>query len=130
LPVRPSHEAHARSALADGSAARLLAASEFVKDDSRYRALLYTSAGTALVCLMELLWLRSADVPTVRMMAGWLFLPWLAAAVVNLALWHLLLSRGKRTPLKRLGFAVFWLASAAFAVAFAAMYGMLWFGWI
>jgi hypothetical protein len=101
-----------------------------VTDERRYRTLLHASAGTAVVCIVELLWLRGADFAAVRSLAPWLFLPWLAAAAVNLALWHAILTRGRGTFLNRLGFGAFWVTSAAFATAFAALYGLLLFGWV
>jgi hypothetical protein len=90
--------------------------------------LLSASAIAAIVCIAELLWLRSAEFAVTRPIAALLFLPWLAAAVINLSLWYWTLERGQPTFLTKLGYGVFWTTSGGFAVGFMVLYGLLLFG--
>ena len=100
-------------------------------DPNRRRRLLILGSGVAaLVCTGELLWLRSTRLVVTPVSVALLFLPWLAMAGVNLALWHWSLSNGKPSALNRIGVALFWVTSAAFAAMFSALYGALVFGWV
>lgn len=100
-------------------------------DSNRRRGWLVLSSGVAaVVCTGELLWLRSTRLVVTPMSVALLFLPWLAMAASNLALWHWSLSNGKRTALNKIGVALFWVTSAAFAAMFSALYGALVFGWV
>ena len=100
-------------------------------DSNRRRGWLIFSSGVAAVlCTGELLWLRSTRLVVTPVSVALLFLPWLAMAVTNLALWHWSLSNGKPTALNKIGVALFWVTSAAFAAMFSALYGALVFGWV
>ena len=99
--------------------------------NGRGRRLPLLAAGAAALCIAELLWLRSTPLTVNRPQLAILFLPWLAAAAINLALWHAALPRGRpTTTIGLLAVALFWLTSAAFALWFCALYAALLFGWI
>jgi hypothetical protein len=88
------------------------------------RALMLATAGAALACVGELWWLRSAHrLEVTHAQFGMLFVPWLTAAVTNLLLWYWTLKRQRRTPLNVLGLKAVYVVSAAFAGAFAWIYG-------
>jgi hypothetical protein len=99
-----------------------------VKSDRVHRALLLLCAVSAAACIAELLWLRSAQLTVTRPLIAVLFLPWFAAAAANLGVWYSTLARGERTPLNRLSAVLLRIVSAAFAIAFLALYGWLLFG--
>jgi hypothetical protein len=89
------------------------------------RTLLLLSAVSAAVCIAELIWLRSAQLTVTRPLVALLFLPWLAAAAANLAVWHSTLAHGKATAIGRISIVLFWIVAGAFALGFAALYGWL-----
>lgn len=84
----------------------------------------------AVLCVAELLWLRTARLTPTRGEAAVLFLPWLLAAGANLGLWYVGLERAKPSTLRTIGTALFWITSAAFALVFAAVYSGLLFRWL
>jgi hypothetical protein len=90
-----------------------------------HRALVFCSAGAAIVCIVELMWLRSALVSVSRLGVALLFLPWLAASASNLALWYWTLVRAPRSIWNQLAIGCFWVLSGAFTLAFLALYGTL-----
>jgi hypothetical protein len=92
------------------------------------QTLLLLSAVAAGLCIVELLWLRTATIAFTRPVVALLFLPWLAAAAANLGVWYFTLARGKPTLIGRIGIVLFWVVSAGFAIAFAALYGWLLLG--
>lgn len=96
-------------------------------DPREYLPLLAVLA--AVLCVGELLWLRTATLTPTRGEAAVLFLPWLLAAAANLGLWYVGLERAKPSALRALGTALFWLTSGAFALVFAALYSGLLFRW-
>ncbi len=102
-----------------------------MSNSSQRRGWLILGSGVAaVVCSGELLWLRSTRLVVTPVSVALLFLPWLAMAAVNLALWHSSLAKGKPSTLNKLGVALFWVTSAAFAAMFSALYGALIFGWV
>jgi hypothetical protein len=89
------------------------------------------AVGAASLCVAELFWLRSVNMTVNRPQLAILFLPWLAAAAVNLALWHAMLPRGRpATSTGRIAVTLFWATAGGFAVGFVALYAALFFGWI
>lgn len=83
----------------------------------------------AALCVAELFWLRTARLTPTRGEAAVLFAPWLLAAASNLGLWYVALERAKPSLVSRLSTALFWIATAAFASVFVALYAGLLFGW-
>jgi hypothetical protein len=81
------------------------------------------------LCIAELFWLRTARLTPTRLEVGLLFLPWLLAAAANLGLWYVALVRMRPSPVKRVSAALLSVTSGAFALAFAALYAGLIFGW-
>ena len=89
---------------------------------------LIAAAATGL-CVAELLWLRTASLSGSRLQAGLLFLPWLLLAAANLGLWHSAVARARPSPIRRLSSALLNFVATGFALAFAALYAGLLFGW-
>jgi hypothetical protein len=96
-----------------------------VKTEAAHRLFVIASAVAAVVCITELVWLRTARIELTRGMAALLFLPGLGAAAANLELWDCGLVRGEQSPLKKLGISLFWTVSGGFAVGFMTLYGWL-----
>jgi hypothetical protein len=95
------------------------------------RRLPLLAVGAAGLCIAELLWLRTTPLTVNRPQLAILFLPWLAAATINLALWHQALPRARPlTTVGRFAVALFWITSTAFALWFTALYAALLFGWL
>ena len=93
--------------------------------DRTHRALLLASAITAVVCVAELLWLRSAELHVNSLTIGLLFLPWVAAAAANLGVWYSMATRGPPTRFNAISLALCRIAAVGFAIAFLAIYGSL-----
>ena len=93
--------------------------------DRTHRALLLASAITAVVCVGELLWLRSAELHVNSLTIALLFLPWAAAAAANLAVWYSTASRGPPTRFNRTSLALCRIATGGFAITFLVLYGSL-----
>jgi hypothetical protein len=96
-----------------------------VTSDRTHRALLFASAVTALVCIGELLWLRSATLQVTPLTIGLLFLPWAAAAAANLGVWYSTATRGPPTRFNRTSLALCRIVAGGFAVTFLVLYGSL-----
>jgi len=93
-----------------------------------HRTLQFFAAVAAAACVAELFWLRCAQLTVTPSAVALLFVPWLAAATANLGIWHSTLRQRPRTPFVRASEVLLWLVSAAFALAFFALYGWLLFG--
>ena len=93
--------------------------------DRTHRALLLASAITALVCIAELFWLRSATLRVDALTIGLLFLPWVAAAAANLGVWYSMATRGSPTRLNMISLALCRVVAGGFAIAFLVLYGSL-----
>lgn len=93
--------------------------------DRTHRALLLASAITALVCVAELFWLRSATLQVDSWTISILFLPWVAAAAANLGVWYSMATRGPPTRFNRTSLALCRIVAGAFAITFLVLYGSL-----
>ena len=69
-----------------------------MKIEAAHRLFVVAAAVAAVVCIMELFWLRTAQIELTRGVAALLFLPWLGAAAANLGLWYCGLVRGAQSP--------------------------------
>jgi hypothetical protein len=96
-----------------------------VTSDRTHRALLLASAIAALVCVAELLWLRSAELHVTPVTVALLFLPWAAAAASNLAVWYSMATRGPPTRFNRRSLALCRIVAGGFAITFLVLYGSL-----
>jgi hypothetical protein len=96
-----------------------------VTSDRTHRALLAASAITALVCVAELLWLRSAKLHVTPVSIALLFLPWAGAAAANLGVWYSMATRGPPTRFNRTSLALCRILAGGFAITFLVLYGSL-----